>query len=113
MSYLPSTQIPITADSWFSNLGWLESSPTPTTLAMKKKSHSPLFRVITHNLRPKEYRVFTNGKVVVSIFHSDQILKVASTAFTVVGDISPNLPSPHLVDLPPAFPWKISTCFQN
>ena len=45
--------------------------------------------------------MFTNGKVVVSIFHSDQILKVASTAFTVVGDISPNLPSPHLVDLPP------------
>jgi len=74
---LPSpTRPPITADSWFGNLGWLESSPNHfTTFAMKKKTCSHLFRVITHNLKPNEFRVFTNGKVVVSVFHSEAIMR--------------------------------------
>jgi len=38
---------------------------------------------------------------VVSVLHSEKILKVASTAFEVVGENKPILPTPQSIVLPP------------
>jgi hypothetical protein len=62
-------------------MGWLQLSQNQlTTFAMKKKSCTHLFHVLSHNLRPTQYCVFTNGKIIVSVFHSERIFKVASNS---------------------------------
>ena len=52
-----------------------------TTMALKKNQCEHLFDLFGNGLRKGEYRVFSNGKVLICVWASESIVKIASPVF--------------------------------
>lgn len=57
------------------------------TMALKK-CEIPWLNLFSNDLKRGEYRLFTNGSVVISIWASDKIVKTASTAHTIIENMT-------------------------
>jgi hypothetical protein len=81
---LPSqVQLSITADSFFASIGWLRANQTlPVTFGLPSLDLGRLTELFSHNLEQNQNRVFTDGKVVVSVWIDNKVVMAASTAFT-------------------------------
>ncbi|MGH2612279.1 MAG: hypothetical protein ACRDFB_04440 [Rhabdochlamydiaceae bacterium] len=75
----------LTADSWFGMKTWMEFNKSiPLTFSMPDTQGSGMWKLFGHSLKFKEYRTFTNGKIMITVFHDDGIVKTASTCFSIV-----------------------------
>ena len=82
----------IVADSFFSSMGWLQSKQhVPTLFSMTNSDLSELAMLFTHNLRFHQYRVFSNDKVMVSVWSDNSIIMCGSNRFQVGLEAKQNL----------------------
>jgi len=64
----PHSKTEMSADSYFTSLGWIESHPDlPVTLAMAKGRIENLIPIFSKDLTVHEYRVFSEGDIMLSI----------------------------------------------
>ena len=70
----PDALVSVTADSFFSSIGWLESQPVPTLFSMSVNDIARLHPLFTHQLKYHEARVFSNGKTILSFWHDNSML---------------------------------------
>jgi predicted lactoylglutathione lyase len=76
-------QLSITADSFFASIGWLRANQTlPVTFGLSSLDLGRLTELFSHNLEQNQNRVFTDEKVVVSVWIDNKVVMAASTAFT-------------------------------
>ena len=76
-----ATGITLCADSFFTSLGWLKSHPdTNSVFAISKARHESLFDLCAYKLDFNEYRVFSNGNILVSIWFDNKMMICGSTA---------------------------------
>jgi hypothetical protein len=74
----------IAADNWFGMLNWLQfHANLDWTLAVKETQQEQLWKIFGHDLHFGEYRSFFNGKMVLTVFADNSIVKTASTHFNV------------------------------
>lgn len=79
---LPSW-LTIIADSWFGSLGWMEkNSKLALTFAIQENQQSHIWDVFAHDLQQQQYRMFTNGKIILSVYKDASLVRTASTCFT-------------------------------
>lgn len=75
------TMISTTADSFFCNLEWLRNHPSnPSTFAVPA-DHFPFTDLMAKDLKWHEYRVFTNGRIILSFWLDNKLVITASSAF--------------------------------
>jgi hypothetical protein len=72
----------LTCDSWFGVKNWVEYHvSTPLTVAMSDTQGGGLWQLFGHQLKHQEYRNFTNGKIIVTLYQDNALIKTASTMF--------------------------------
>lgn len=75
-----ATGITLCADSFFTSLGWLKSHPQmKSVFAISKVKNESLFNLFSHDLDFNEYRVFSNGSIMVSVWLDNKLMICAST----------------------------------
>lgn len=80
----PGFKISLTADSFFGTLTWLEARKEEFfTLAISKSSDPALVMLLSHNLGHHQYRTFTNGNVVLTLWMDEDLVVTASTRYKV------------------------------
>lgn len=85
-------KVSFTADRWFGSLAWMNThSNVLTTMALKKNQCEHLFDLFGNGLRKGEYRVFSNGKVLICVWASESIVKTATTCFSIQEENQTNL----------------------
>jgi hypothetical protein len=75
--------VSITADAWFGNLNWLrnfKSIPTTFSVSSNQFKFLPLF---SSGLKFHEFREFSDGEVIVSVWNDHAIVVSASNAWSV------------------------------
>ncbi len=90
---LPSSgHISVTADSFFSSLGFLRSHPDlMVTFGCAQNDIAAFLPLWTHKLFYHNYRVFTDGQVVISLWKDNALVLTGSTAYIpIVGGIYPS-----------------------
>lgn len=82
----PQTTFSITADSWFTSLGFLKTHPdVPLIFALSKSKVETEVLIFGQDLRLHEYRVFTKGNLHISIWLDEALLICASNNFREQG----------------------------
>ena len=82
-NHLPvNSKVSITCDSFFSSLGWLESHPNrPTLFSLNSNDLSVLLPLFRHKLKFHEFRMFTNNKIIVSLWMDSELVVCATNRF--------------------------------
>jgi len=71
-------------DSWFGMKSWMERHyKLLVTSAMSDVQGGGLWQLFSHNLKYKEYRTFWNGKIAITFFQDETLMKTASTCFKI------------------------------
>lgn len=85
-------KVPVTADSWFGMISWLQANPEISfTFALNKSQDAELIPVFTFGLKANQYRYFTNGNVIVTAYAtSEKVLINASNYFIPRGKVPPS-----------------------
>lgn len=76
-------KISTTADSFFCNLNWLRNHSEPVTFAVPADNF-PYTQLFANNLRWHEYRVFTDGKIILTFWLDNKLVITASNAFQAI-----------------------------
>jgi len=93
----PHSKTEMSADSLFTTLGWIQSNPEfPITMAMAKGKIENLIPIMTKGLTVHEYRVFSKGDILLSIWMDNNLVISASNMFTF--EDSPEK-APHINDI--------------
>ncbi|PRP80808.1 hypothetical protein PROFUN_11223 [Planoprotostelium fungivorum] len=82
-------KLSVCGDRWFGRAGYMESFTGTDflTFGMKLTEDTPLYTIMLHGLHDGQFRVFSNGKMLVSAYRGDSALIVAtSNATTDVTD---------------------------
>lgn len=85
------TTLAVTIDSWFGMFGFIESNCNLNiTSAMKADQPKHLWNVLSAKLHYRQFRCFTNGKVVATIFSDHNEVRNITTCFRVTEEIISN-----------------------
>ena len=77
-------KIPLTMDAWFGSPDWMQSNKDISiTCCVSQQRLSHVWNVLSHNLKCGQYRIFTNGSIIVSVFADEKIMKTATTFFRI------------------------------
>jgi len=99
----PHSKTEMSADSYFTSLGWIESHPDlPVTLAMAKGRIENLIPIFSKDLTVHEYRVFSKGDIMLSIWMDNNMVISATNMFTY--EDSPEK-APHRNDIRNSKPY--------
>lgn len=80
----PNRTTSVTADSFFCNLNWLRAHPNcPVTFGVASND-VPELSLFSHNLHHHEYRLFTDGKIVLSLWLDNKLVITASNMFDLI-----------------------------
>ncbi|PRP76684.1 hypothetical protein PROFUN_14953 [Planoprotostelium fungivorum] len=80
-------KLSVCGDGWFGRAGYMESGTDFLTFGMKLTEDAPLYTIMLHRLHNGQFRVFSNGQILVSAYRGDSALIVAtSNATTDVTD---------------------------
>ena len=92
-------------DRWFGSIHWLAANPsTPSVLAISSIHHSHLWGVFGHKLAVGDYRVFSNGRILVTVFQDVDFVKTAANTFTITDEqVDASSPLQSLVETTPRF----------
>ncbi len=64
--------VTITFDNWFDVRNWIEfNKHLPITWPMKSQEKDGLLALFTHGLKKNQYRTFSNGKILITVFHDN------------------------------------------
>lgn len=84
-------ELSVTCDSWFGNYNYMISNKGyDMTFAVTNDQPTTLWHVLSHDLIYGEYRTFTNGVIVVTIFNDAALVRTISTHFTVADKLIRN-----------------------
>ena len=117
LQLLPRKRTSVTADCWFGSLNWLEHNKDSLyTLAIGANQRPYLTRVFALNLKPSEWRTFTNDKIVMTVFADNKLMVTATTCFDVLLDPIFKIKSQsavELTDLKPRFSVEAAEIFSS
>jgi hypothetical protein len=72
----------LVADAWFGMKSWMECHKSLSlTFALSPAQADGLWQLFGHGLEFKQYRTFSNGKIIVTLFKDAALVVTASTAF--------------------------------
>ena len=77
------SKISITADAFFSTLGWLNSNPLPTIFSMASSDLATLLPLFTYDLKYHHHRMFYNGRTLLSFWYDNSVMICGSNRFTI------------------------------
>jgi len=81
---LLNTELSVTCDSWFGNYSFMMSNKVyDFTFAVTDDQPSDLWNVLSHNLMHREFRTFTNGSIIATIFNDAALVRTISTHFII------------------------------
>jgi hypothetical protein len=82
---LPSG-VSLTADNWFGLIPWMEfHTKYPLTMSIPDTELNGLLDLFASDLKKGEYRTFSNGKILLTVFQDEGTVKTASTCFKLDG----------------------------
>lgn len=80
---MPPKEVEVVSDSFFGNWDWMKRFPLFNfTSAINFTKYEEELKVMAYNLKYNENRVFTDGKVMVSLFQDNKLMITASTFFS-------------------------------
>jgi len=85
-------KISMTADSYFTSLGWMESHPQrQVTFAISKSKLEPIIKLFSGDLLLHQYRVFQKGDILLSLWQDNSLVICATNTYHVTnnGDGAP------------------------
>ncbi len=74
-------RIAITADSFFSSTGWLESNKVPTLFSVAANDIASLYPLFTKDLEFNDHRSFSNGKMTLSFWFDNTTMVCGTNRF--------------------------------
>jgi hypothetical protein len=79
--------VPVCADRWFGQLSFLcANAAFPITLALKRDQDTDLLTAMAYNLKPYQYRIFSNGKTFITVYaDGDKLVINGSNYFEQTG----------------------------
>ena len=81
---IPSNTIySLSADSHFGNLGWMEVNNSQCNTVALAADNLPLGELFSYELKYHHYRVFSNGRVFLSVWHDNAVVYTMTTAFKI------------------------------
>jgi hypothetical protein len=86
----PNTTYSLSANSHFGNIGWLEAHRNQhITVALTTNDTLGLGPLFSYNLPYRQYRVFSNGKVLFSVWKDNSVIFTLSSSFSIgTGSVS-------------------------
>ena len=76
--------ISLTCDSSFGLKNWMEfNKHIPLTFAMNGNQGGGLWKLFSKDLRNNQYRTFSNGIILLTIYKGEGLMKIASTTLTI------------------------------
>lgn len=75
-------EIPLAVDRWFGMLKWLEFNKSlRITMSLPSTQSGELLDLFGYELEHNQFRTFTNGKVMITVFKGKHLMRTASTCF--------------------------------
>jgi hypothetical protein len=77
-----NTNVSVTADAFFTSLTWLRAhSNLSITMGVPARELAKLVPLLTHNLEYHDYRIFTDGTLILNMWRDNTTVTTVTTAF--------------------------------
>jgi hypothetical protein len=88
--------VTVAADRWFGQLSWLRANPDfPITLALRRDQDTDLLTTMAYNLKPNQYRIFSDGKTFITVYADEEKLIINGSNYF---ELSTAPPQPRPVE---------------
>ena len=86
--------VSLTCDSWFGLKFWMEfNKHLPLTFAMNDNQGGGLWQLFSRDLKDNQYRTFSNGIILFTVYKGEGLMKTAFTSFTI-GEVNTAMKTP-------------------
>lgn len=106
LEYMPGSTLVM--GMWYTLFDWVEFNKDFPVVGSLKTNQVPYIDLFSYNLKHKEFRTFTNGNVILTVFADDEVVRTVTNSFHIVSPKETDLVQLSIPSSIPFSPTRLS-----